>query len=153
MSPTSSFSAGASSSTTVQHPGILAANTTFEYADEVLASLKFLMPFIKAGEVDSKAKDKAGVAFDQTDPFATGKKEDGQAGHVGVEAGGAHDATQSDSSSSATLTAMESEVYSILKTYVENKLKKKRGGKAKRLVEVGNKVEVLERVVSDGSVL
>jgi hypothetical protein len=148
MSPTSSFSAGASSSM-VQHPGILAANTTFEYADEVLASLRFLMPFIKAGEVDSKAKDKGGVALDQTDPFATGKTEEDQVGHVNVEAG-ARDVNRSDSSSSTTLTAMESEVYSILKTYVENKLKKKRGGKAKRLVEVGTKVEVLERAVSDG---
>ena len=117
----------------------------------MLASLRFLMPFIKAGEVDSKAKDKGVVAFDHTDPFASSKKEGEQAGHLNVEAG-AGDFNQSDSSSSAPLTAMESEVYSILKTYVENKLKKKRGGKAKRLVEVGSKVEVLERAVSDRSI-
>jgi hypothetical protein len=43
---------------------------------------------------------------------------------------------------------MESEVYGILKMYVENKLKKKRGGKEKRMIEVGKKIEVLEDEVS-----
>jgi hypothetical protein len=46
------------------------------------------------------------------------------------------------------MTAMEKEVFTIMKTYVEHKMKKKRGGKGKKEAEVGKKLEIIEDQVS-----
>lgn len=106
-----------------------------------------------ASQPDSRRPSAAGsagdFAFTHPNPFSTGSEEPPRT--ACSLAASVTSKRSVASTTSATLTAMESEVYGILKMYVDNKLKKKRGGREKRLVEVGKKVEVLEDEVSSGS--
>ena len=138
---------------------IMMSGSSWDSAEDVIVSLKFLQPFVKAGETDSMAIQPDGsrpdttasgggygdFAFAHPNPFGSSDEPPKTASSHTTSVASKQSIR---STSSATLTAMESEVYGILKTYIENKLKKKRGGKEKRLVEVGKKIDVLEDEVS-----
>lgn len=138
---------------------IMMGGSSWDSAENVIVSLKFLQPFVKAGEADamlvansnpnSRASSGGDFAFTHPNPFAGGGSDEP------AKTANSHAtsvALSKRSTGSTSLTAMESEVYGILKMYVENKLKKKRGGKEKRMIEVGKKIEVLEDEVSRSEV-
>lgn len=138
---------------------IMMGGSSWDSAEDVIVSLKFLQPFVKAGEADavlvansipnSRAGSGGDFAFTHPNPFAGGGSDEPP---KTANSHATSVASSKRSTGSTSLTAMESEVYGILKMYVENKLKKKRGGKEKRMIEVGKKIEVLEDEVSRSEV-